>query len=320
MKKKILFGIFLFELCMIQFHFYRYYIFCSQCQSNLNIKCIQCSTEIIFKGLIIRSNEQTLNEIIKNNKSLSRIGTGEFRIIFGSGIPFQRYNKTLSKRLLDVLNNKEKNLLVGINLPYTKKMMEERTIGNQNLHNYFLKENKFRMAKIINKNTIYYSALISRFYSIYKDRRNLFQYVQKLKKIWDKRDVLIIEGDRTRIGIGNDLLNNAKSIKRILCPNVNAFRYYNKILRCSKKYGATRLILIALGPTASILAYDLSKLNYQAIDIGHMDIEYELFLRKANRKIKIPNKYFSEVKGGTKNISNVTDKNYFKQIVCKIFT
>ena len=48
-----------------------------------------------------------------------------------------------------------------------------------------------------------------------------------------------------------------------------------------------KLILIALGPTATILAYDLYKLGYRAIDIGHIDIEYEWFLRKANTKIPI---------------------------------
>ena len=318
MKKVIIIILLLFF--MIEFYYNRYNIFCSQCQSDSNSKCVQCPTEIVFKGLIIKSNQHTLNEIIKNNKSLSRMGSLEFSIIFGRGFAYQKYHKTLAKRLLEVLNSKEKNLLIGLNIPYTKKMMSEREIGARNYQKKFLKKNKFKMSKIIDKNKIYYSALISRFYSVYKDRSNVLQYVNMLKKIWDKRDILIIEGEKTRIGIGNDLLNNAKSIKRIICPNENAFKVYKKILKCSKQHETSTLILIALGPTAAILAYDLSKLNYQAIDIGHMDIEYELFLRKANRKIKIPNKYYSEVKGGTKNISDVTDKNYFKQIVCKIFT
>lgn len=32
-----------------------------------------------------------------------------------------------------------------------------------------------------------------------------------------------------------------------------------------------RLILIALGMTATVLAYDLSKAGFWAIDIGHID-------------------------------------------------
>ena len=45
------------------------------------------------------------------------------------------------------------------------------------------------------------------------------------------------------------------------------------------------LILISLGPTATVLAYDLSKLGYQAIDIGHTDLEYELLLRNETKWI-----------------------------------
>jgi hypothetical protein len=37
-----------------------------------------------------------------------------------------------------------------------------------------------------------------------------------------------------------------------------------------------KLILIALGPTATVLAYDLAKKGYQAIDIGHLPSCYEV--------------------------------------------
>ena len=72
------------------------------------------------------------------------------------------------------------------------------------------------------------------------------------------------------------------------------------------------------------LGYDLSReldkrgeTDYKAIDIGHIDIEYELYLRKAKHTLKIPSKYVLEA-GGIRNISNVTDINYYKQIVYKI--
>ena len=52
----------------------------------------------------------------------------------------------------------------------------------------------------------------------------------------------------------------------------------------------------------------------QVIDFGHFDIEYEYFLRKARKKIKIPNKYVNEVKGGKKNIVPINDSKYLNQI------
>jgi hypothetical protein len=77
-----------------------------------------CPKEIIFKGLNILSEEETLDEIIKKNKSISRFGDGEFNLIFGEEIGFQKVNKTLIKKLREVLKKKRRSLLIGINIPY----------------------------------------------------------------------------------------------------------------------------------------------------------------------------------------------------------
>ena len=50
------------------------------------------------------------------------------------------------------------------------------------------------------------------------------------------------------------------------------------------------MILITLGPTATILAYDLAMQGYQAIDLGQVDNEYEWFLRHATERIVIEGK------------------------------
>ena len=142
-------------------------------------------------------------------------------------------------------------------------------------------------------------------------------YIKKLKKIWEKRDILIIEGYFTRSGIGNDLFNNAASIKRILCPPENAFLVYTKIINEFKKLKIAKniLILISLGPVASVLSYDFCKMGYQVLDIGHADLEYETYLRKYTTYKRIPYKYVNQAKDGRKNILNITDKNYNKQIL-----
>ena len=67
------------------------------------------------------------------------------------------------------------------------------------------------------------------------------------------------------------------------------------------------------------MAYDLSNLGYQAIDFGHIDIQYELFLRNATDMIQIPHKFVNEYKGGrNENVGEVEDVNYYKQIIFKI--
>ena len=74
---------------------------------------------------------------------------------------------------------------------------------------------------------------------------------------------------------------------------------------------------MALGPTATVMAYDLAKLGYQAIDIGHVDIEYEWFLMKAIHKVPIQNKYVNEAGAGI-GVGSCNNQTYLNQIIFKI--
>ena len=76
------------------------------------------------------------------------------------------------------------------------------------------------------------------------------------------------------------------------------------------------LFLIEMGPTATVLAYDLFKAGYQAIDIGHVDIEYEWWRMGARRKVKLERKYVNEVPNG--NLVADAGEEYNKQIIAKI--
>lgn len=315
--KYYLFIIWVLIFIRIIYYINEYYRKCLQCynKSKKEKQCNICKNTLIFKGLKILSDEETLDEIIRKNKSISRFGDGEFKIIFGYGIGFQNPNNIISKRLLEVLNNNEKDLLLGLNFPYKK---EDLTILKDYVRKYwinFINQYKFQLSNLINNNRTYYSATISRFYMRYKKRKNIHKYIKMLKKIWNSKNILIIEGEKSRLGMGNDLFDNAKSIKRIICPSINAFHVYDKIIKKVINLNEKRLILIALGPTATILAYDLHKLGFQSIDIGHVDIEYEWFLRNCTRIIPIENKYVNEAKDIQYKHTKFYNRKYEKQII-----
>jgi hypothetical protein len=90
----------------------------------LRIRYLNCSNENIFKGLKIKSTEETLNEIIYNNKSISRFGDGEFLLTIGKNIPFQKYEKKIRDKLSEILLSKEQKLLVGLDLPYKNSYLK----------------------------------------------------------------------------------------------------------------------------------------------------------------------------------------------------
>jgi len=296
------------------------YEYCRECLKKKQSKdCKYCTSNMIFNGFIIFSPEDTLNEIIYNNKSIARFGDGEFQIIFGKRIGFQKANKKLSNRLKTVFQSNEEGLLIGIPDIINLEILE----GNfndfaKNHYENWIEKNKLNLMMLIDKNKKYYSTLFTRYYIDYLEHIGIDEYIKKLKKIWDQKDVIIIEGEKSRLGIGNNLFDNMKSIKRIICPSTNAFNLYDKILNAALKMDKRNLILLALGPTATILAYDLYKAGYHVVDVGHIDIEYEWYLKNATTKIKIKNKYVNEVKDGGKDIKNIEDKNYYNQIIEKI--
>lgn len=266
----------------------------------------------------IATPEETIDKIVKDKVSITRFGDGEFDMIYGIGMNYQKYNENLAKRLEEIVVSQDDGIIIGIpnvvNLEYCNKYTGFAT----EFWPKWINKYKFKLVRLLKRNRKYYSAQITRFYLDYKDKSNVAEYVKKLKEIWNKKDVVIIEGEQSRLGIGNDLFDNMKSIQRIICPSENAFEIYDKIYNEALKIDKNKLVLLALGPTATVLAYDLFKAGYQAIDIGHVDIEYEWFLRKATKKIKIENKYVTEVKEGRKNIQEVSDEKYKNEIVARI--
>lgn len=273
----------------------------------------------VFRKPIVKGIDETLDTIFNRKASISRYGDGEFDIIFGRIQGFQGVNKVLQKRLRKVLksNGESETFLVGIPDCYGDL---SHFIPEAQFHwKIRLDKERYKWYKILNRKQPYYQSQISRFYHDWADKSRSTIWADKLKRLWRGRDLLIVEGEKSRMGVGNDLFNDCKSVRRILCPAVNAFDRYDEILEAVVKY-ATKddIILMALGPTASVLAYDLHNLGYQAVDIGHVDLEYEWMKMGATKKERIPGRFMNEIDGGKFIDENFDDVTYRKQIICKI--
>lgn len=270
---------------------------------------------VVLKKIIninIKSIEETIEFIIDNKCSVSRFGDGELSIINGMDIAFQPQSKELSNKLKYILKSNDKGIIIC--LPGPLNNLDDLEDESKLFWKENLKTGRLSWIKNINLHKTYYNTQMTRPYMDFKDKDNAKIIFYKLKKIWENRDIVIIEGKESRLGVGNDLFKGAKSIQRIIAPSTNAFEKYQDILQEAKKIEKNKLLLIALGPTATILAYDLNRCNYQAIDIGHIDIEYEWFLRGENKKVKINNKYVNEVKNG-EVVENIYDECYSKEII-----
>ncbi len=137
----------------------------------------------------------------------------------------------------------------------------------------------------------------------------------EFKEIWKGKHVLIVEGDKTNFGDGNDLLFGAEKVSKLIVPSKNAFSKYEQILtvtkdiisNCDKK---NLVVLLAIGPTATVLSYDLANRGAQILDVGHLDVEYQWYLLNAKKKIALNNKAVNEV--NDINYDNITVDNQFE--------
>jgi glycosyltransferase family protein len=270
-----------------------------------------------YRFFIIKSGEEAIDKIIKERCSISRFGDGEFEIIAGRARPiFQQPDTELADRLKEVLNSNLPNHILAIadNYGSLDKFDDAAAMA---IREYMSPEVRERHVKLLNYNRTYYDAYLTRPYILYKDKESAGERFQHLMKIWENREVVIIEGEKTRMGIGNDLFHKAGSVRRIIAPSENAFSRYNSILQVALNSNKNVLFLIALGPTATVLAYDLAAQGFQAVDIGHVDVEYEWYRNKDMEKTNLKFKYVSDITNGNL-VDDIVDEEYNSQIIAKI--
>ncbi|WP_289700201.1 SP_1767 family glycosyltransferase [Lactobacillus taiwanensis] len=265
----------------------------------------------------VRGMDEALDRLINEKKSIIRFGDGELSLINGNGITYQAYDENLSRQLKQILfaggNNK-----YDVALPDVFESLKNYGQYTKDFYetNFFF-NNQHLLKEIEKTENIYSNTFISRPYIDRIDKSKSAHWFDKLKQIWKDKDILIVEGNFTRSGLGNDLFANTKSIKRIIAPSKNAYQKISEIEQMIRENAEDRLILLMLGPTAKLIVDDLQDLKNQLIDLGHIDSEYEWFKMGATHKVKLKNKHTAEF-NFDENIESVHDKTYENEIIGKI--
>lgn len=237
----------------------------------------------------VASVEDSCRQVIEEAASLSRFGDGEIRVMSGGSIRFQEADAALASRLKEVAESRLPGHLVGLpdifgSLAYLTDDAREywsawRRANWRSAYRYFPE-----------REAQYSNAFVSRFYMGWADKTTAPIRYEAFAQLWEGRDVLIVEGEQTFFGCGNDMLDRSASVVRLLCPARSAFTKYSQILESARQLGRDRLTLIALGPTGSVLAFDLHRAGVWAVDVGHFDIEYEWLRMGVQRKTAVVGK------------------------------
>lgn len=265
----------------------------------------------------VMSIDETLDQLLETEQSLIRFGDGEFNLINGNSIAYQEYQEELAQEMREILlhaDDTENKVLIC--LPEIFEIFKGSFLQNEDSEKFWKQvlDDHGRFFQETCQAKRYGSTWISRPYIDNKDKSHAITQFEKIKSLFEHKDILIVEGATTRSGVGNDLFNNVLSIKRIICPSHHAFSKVDAIQQAILDHAPGRIILLMLGPTAKILAYRLSQLGYRALDLGHIDPEYEWMKMGAVTRVQLKHKHTAEF-NFDQGIEFVEDEDYNSQIV-----
>lgn len=240
---------------------------------------------ILHNRIQVHTVDETIDELLHTNKSMVRFGDGEIVMIKGGSLMLQKASPEIARGLAEILRYTEEDLIVTIPGVF-ETLSDHRKASRQ-----FWRDHLFFCRKIYEKycnpNRIYFNTFVSRCYYYLEDRDGVGAKFAKIRKIWENKDIVIVEGERTHNGVGNDLFDTARSIERIICPPSDAYRAVPAILNACTDYDKDRLFVLSVGVAAKFLAVELFQRGYRALDIGNMDMEYEWYVRRAPGKIRL---------------------------------
>ncbi len=207
--------------------------------------------DIVKRHPPVLSQRETIDIIVRNKASIARYGDGEYKLCRNKSLRFQRNANGLARRLREILHCNIPNFHAAIR-PLPDSM--ESGWWSQLIHNY-------RVVANLDSNPPRLNACIGYFERL--------EYIDEMKRIWQNRDVVSITNAETfQMATACNLFANAKSQDFISAPSEQAFSEYASILQQAKGRHPDTLFVMACGPTATVLAFDLHVYGFQAVDIG----------------------------------------------------
>ena len=211
---------------------------------------------------------QTIQWLIDNRGSISRYGDGELKICTGRAAKSQPGGLEIQIRLCDILKKPLPGHLVGIprNLDRNDWPTKEKGI-------FWAKYATERYLDLYDPKIQYGSAFITR--PDTNSALNTVEYYELIKALWKDRSVLVCHGEGRGFLKRPCLLDTARDHKVVIAPAYDAFADYQSLLsNLLSASNENTVVLLSLGPTATVLAYDLHKAGRQALDLGHLGMFY----------------------------------------------
>lgn len=229
-----------------------------------------------IKKLTILNTDQTLDLIEKTNKSFVRTGDGEIKAMMGENHAFQKYEKEVTNRLINLLEQPGDNILVGVNRNYFIPL-------NQMDDNRYYRRNAYDFRRFYDKHcnvdNLYIDACCTGDRYKYNDKKTIKKLYERWKNLFKGRDLVIICGEGILNSLEYDIFELANSKDYIYGPKINAWDKHDEIINeITNNISKDKILIFILGQAGKAMIPELTDMGYVCWDVGHLAKYYNAYM------------------------------------------
>ena len=221
---------------------------------------------------------ETAQHLLYTNASLARIGDVELQLMMNKSFWKQEASSELSDKLLTILRSNDPTLMIGLQDFYSgcPQIAEGYAISWNN-------QTSFRNFVLTHAplDKQYFATLISSPYATNTWTHCILfdQFYQTLRQVWKDKDLVILRGDNKQ-EYQYDIFDTAHHQSIYYAPRYQAWSAYKELKEKLMKENADQLFILSIGPTATVLTYDLHQAGRRAFDLGHLSKDYNDYMHK----------------------------------------
>ena len=222
---------------------------------------------------------ETIKYLLKHNVNVARYGDGEIKLCLGRSAKSQVSDPVIQKRLQRILKSDWPGCLVCI-----PRITERKSWATPEKELFWIKYTTPVITEMYDSGKLYGSAFITRPDSA--PEINNKKYFDLVKSLWKDKNVLLVQGEESNFDKTQTIFNTARSKTVMRFVGRDAFQYYKEMVYIIKNNVPkdNGVVVLCLGPTATVLAYDLSLIGIQAYDLGHLGMFYANFYWESLKK------------------------------------
>lgn len=231
----------------------------------------------------IMDHQLTMQQIVTQHKSYARFTETEFDMLIKYRAQSRRLqyfeesqdNIKLRERLLQGLKEENDKLLVA--LPDFFGSLDQYEVRPKKAFRaYLTEERRISLMELLPQHKNYHDAIMMHpnDYNPVKSGIATLDRYRMLTAIWAGKKVVVVAPQKSYITKQNRLFESVASMEEIEVPMMNALQSYDRIFSQCKTYSKDVVFLVAAGPMGVALVIDLSRLGYQAIDVGTLGKHY----------------------------------------------